>query len=63
MLGFILGTSNGYITLWTENHKTPLKVFPYHSNMLPAADRQALENGIRISDQLQLQQLLEDYLS
>ena len=31
--------------------------------MLPPADRQALENGIPISGEQELQQLLEDYLS
>lgn len=31
--------------------------------MLPPADQQALEKGIRISEEQQLQQLLEDYLS
>ena len=63
MLSFILGTSDGYIALWKENSKAPPEVFPYHTAMLPAADRQALEKGIHISDQRQLQQLLEDYLS
>ena len=63
ILGFILGTSNGYITLWKENSSVPLKVFPYQASMLPPADQQALEKGIYISGQQQLLQLLEDYLS
>ena len=63
MLGFILGTSNGYITLWNENSSIPLKVFPYQASMLPQADQLALEKGIYITCPQQLQQLLEDYLS
>jgi len=63
MLGFILGINDGYITLWKESSSVPLKVFPYRASMLPQADQQALENGIYISGQQQLLQLLEDYLS
>jgi len=63
MAGFILGISDGYITLWEDTAGEPLQVFPYCAALLPEADQQALQNGIHISDPLQLQQLLEDYLS
>jgi hypothetical protein len=40
-----------------------MEVFPYRAEMLPAADRQALEKGIRIESEDELARLLEDYLS
>ena len=61
--GFFLGISNGYITLWKDGVEKPAQVFPYRVQMLPDADKQALESGIRINTQEHLQQLLEDYLS
>ena len=60
---FILGSSNGYIALWQKGAEKPLQVYPYRIDMLPAADRHALEQGIRITNEQQLNQLLEDYLS
>ena len=61
--GFLLGLSDGYITLWKDGITDPVQVFPYRAQMLPASDRQALENGIQIGTEQELQQLLEDYLS
>ena len=61
--GFLLGLSDGYITLWKDGTEKPVQVFPYRAQMLPASDRQALENGIQIGTEQELQQLLEDYLS
>lgn len=60
---FILGNSNGYIALWRKGEEKPLQVYPYRIEMLPAIDRQALEQGIHIANEQQLNQLLEDYLS
>ena len=61
--GFLLGIKDGYIALWRDGCKEPAEVFPYCVQMLPAADRTALEKGIVICDETHLQQLLEDYLS
>ena len=63
LFGFFLGIHEGYISLWHGNEANPLQIFPYRAEMLPKADFQALENGIYLKDQQQLQQLLEDYLS
>lgn len=60
---FLLGSYKGYIALWREGCPEPIKVFPYQTAMLPPADRQALEKGILITDETELVQLLEDYLS
>ena len=63
MIGFLLGIHDGYIALWKNSSAEPVQVFPRQVRMLPPADQQALEKGIRISEEQQLQQLLEDYLS
>ena len=63
LLGFILGISDGYVALWKEGKANPMEVFPYQARFLPAADQQALEQGIRVDDDSRLNQLLEDYLS
>lgn len=60
---FILGSRNGYIALWKDSEPEPIRIFPYCVHSLPEADRQALERGIRITDETALKNLLEDYLS
>lgn len=62
-LGFILGSHNGYVALWTEGRAEPDRTFPYRVSSLPPADQEALAKGIRAEDILELTQLLEDYLS
>ena len=62
-IGFLLGISDGYITLWKDSGGYPLQVFPYRAEMLPPADQQALEKGIYITGKQDLARLLEDYLS
>ena len=63
LLGFILGSHNGYIALWEDGSQEPRQIFPYQVTSLPVADQQALEKGIRLKDAGELLQLLEDYLS
>lgn len=60
---FILGSSDGFIALWKDSNPEPVRVFPYSIASLPEADRQALEQGIRIETETDLTRLLEDYLS
>lgn len=60
---FLLGIQDGYIALWKDGSQEPVEVFPFRAEMLPAADQQALEKGIRIENSQQLAQLMEDYLS
>ena len=63
VFGFILGISDGYVALWKDGESKPAEVFPYQARFLPAADQQALEKGIHLDSALELNQLLEDYLS
>ena len=63
IFGFLLGIKDGYISLWTDNSSIPVEVYPYQARFLPVADQQALERGIPIENEEELNRLLEDYLS
>ena len=60
--GFLLGVHDGFIALWKDGCAEP-QVFPYRASLLPDADRRLLEQGVRVEDSSELEQLLEDYLS
>jgi hypothetical protein len=60
---FLLGTRDGYITLWKTGQPEPVRQFPYKAEYLPPSDRLALEKGIPVENPRVLAQLLEDYLS
>lgn len=60
---FLLGIHDGYVALWTDSTEKPAYVFPYQASILPEPDRKALEEGIPIENNAQLQAILEDYLS
>ena len=63
LFGFLLSVHEGRIALWKDDDPEPVKVFPYHARILPAADRRALEEGIRFNSAEDLVRLLNDYLS
>lgn len=65
MLGiFILGSYQGHIALWEHQRAgDPVQVYPVSVDMLPPADREALEQGICAEDREALVRMLEDYLS
>ena len=63
LFGFLLGISDGYIALWRDTDTASPQIFPYRAEFLPEADQRALQKGIRITDEKELAQLLEDYLS
>ena len=63
ILGFLLGNYKGYLALWKENTPDPFQIFPLCIESLPEEDQNALEKGIPARSELELQQLLEDYLS
>lgn len=62
-LGFLLGIRDGYIALWEDGCEQPREVFPCRAELLPEADQRSLEKGIRLENELELAQALEDYLS
>ena len=63
ILGLTLGSFRGYVALFDENREEPRQVFPYRISTLPPADQVALEKGIPVRSQKELQHLLEDFLS
>ena len=63
LLGMLLGSYKGYGALFDKGASEPKQIFPYAVSSLPAADQEALENGIPVRNHEALDRLLEDYLS
>ena len=63
LLVCFLSLQDGYLALFTEDSHIPRQTFPYRVSLYPKMDQQALEEGIPIHSQRELEQLLEDYLS
>ena len=59
----VVGTWKGYVALFDQGAAEPKQIFPCPVEALPESDQQALEKGIIVRNQRDLQQLLEDYLS
>lgn len=59
----VLGTWKGYVALFDQGQSEPRQIFPYAVAALPPADQEALEGGIVVRNDRDLQQLLEDFLS
>ena len=59
----ILGSWEGYVALFDKGKPEPRQIFPCPVSSLPILDQQALEEGIIVRNDRDLQQLLEDYLS
>ena len=62
-LAFLLGSYKGYLALWKDGKSDPCQIFPCPVDSLPEADRIALEEGILARSRIELDQILEDYLS
>ena len=61
LLSLILGSWKGYI--FNQGEAEPRQIFPNTVASLPPADQEALNQGIPVRTEQQMQQLLEDYLS
>ena len=59
----VIGTWKGYVALFDQGAAEPKQIFPCPVEALPESDQLALEKGIIVRNQRDLQQLLEDYLS
>ena len=59
----VIGTWKGYVALYDQGAGEPKQIFPCPVEALPESDQIALEEGILVRNQRDLQQLLEDYLS
>ena len=60
---FLLGNHKGYLALWKEDRPEPWQIFPVKVETLPEADQQSLAQGVTARSDLELAQLLEDFLS
>ncbi len=54
---------NGKIGVFRNNEKTPFQVVDLSPALLPPYDQAALEEGIPIRNESELQRILEDYAS
>ena len=63
VLYLILGSWKGYVAIFEKGASEPRQIFPTQVASLPPADQEALEKGIIVRNQRDLNQLLEDYLS
>nr|MBQ8243666.1 BofC C-terminal domain-containing protein [Oscillospiraceae bacterium] len=59
----VLGCWKGYVALFEPGEEEPRQIFPTQVVTLPQTDQEALEAGIPVRNQRDLEQLLEDYLS
>ena len=59
----VLGSWKGYVAIFEKGEAEPRQIFPTQVASLPAADQAALEKGITVRNQRDLDRLLEDYLS
>ena len=59
----VLGSWKGYIAIFEKGKDEPRQIFPTQIASLPPADQTALENGIIVRNQRDLDRLLEDLLS
>ncbi len=58
-----LGIHNGYLALFDSAVSGPLMILPYHAQLYPELDQQALQKGIVYNTPEELSRLLEDFLS
>ena len=59
----VLGSWKGYVAIFEKDSAQPRQIFPTQVTTLPMPDQLALEKGIIVRNQRDLDQLLEDYLS
>ena len=63
LLGFLIGNYNGRLAVWKEDDPEPYRIYPCPVYLLPRAERQMLQKGIRIDSMEDLSNFLENFLS
>ncbi len=63
LAAFLLGSHKGYLALWKDGSPEPYQIFPVKTDSLQDSDRQTLELGIPARSELELAELLENFLS
>ena len=62
LLGY-LGLQGSHLALWYDGQDRPAQVYAYRAEAFPPEDQEKLRAGIPFQTPMQLQTLLEDYLS
>lgn len=60
---FLVGSYNGRLAVWRNDDPEPFRVYPCPVQLLPKAERDALQRGIRINNMDDLDHFLENFLA
>ena len=63
LLYLVVGCWKGYVALFDKGASEPRQIFPCPVSALPEPDQMALEEGILVRNQRDLERILEDYLA
>ena len=63
LLYVVVGVWKGYVALFDPGSTEPQQIVPCPVAALPQPDQEALEKGIIVRNDRDLQQILEDFLS
>ena len=59
--GYLLKDHGGHLALYTADGTGPLAEYDIYTSLLPENDILALQEGVAVADEAELQQRLEDY--
>lgn len=59
--GYLLKDNGGHLALYTADGTGPLAEYDIYTRLLPENDILALQEGVTVADEAELQQRLEDY--
>lgn len=59
--GYLLKDNGGHLALYTADGTGPLAEYDIYTRLLPENDILALQEGVAVADEAELQQRLEDY--
>ncbi len=60
---YVLGVSNGKISVFAPNETEPLEILDVYVSTLPEYDQLELKSGLKIKDEEELKRRLEDFES
>ena len=59
---YLLKDSGGHVALYTADGTGPLAIYEdIYTHLLPESDVLALQQGVQVADEVELQRRLEDY--
>ena len=59
--GYLLKDNGGHLALYTADGTGPLAEYDIYTRLVPENDILALQEGVAVADEAELQQRLEDY--